>query len=103
MSAPTRSSDLNARERKRAQGRKAQRIIQQRAREHVENLERQVAELSKEKEQPLKRNSELEVQIAELQMTLPLQGWQTLGGPRRVGIALAYSTNNYIMPKSSIL
>jgi uncharacterized protein YlxW (UPF0749 family) len=100
MSAPTRDSNLDARERKRAQDRKAQRLIRQRTREHIENLERQVAELSKEKEQALKRNSELEAQIAELQMT---QGGQTLGGPGHVGIAPAYGTNNYIMPKSSTM
>jgi hypothetical protein len=59
----------------------AQRIIRQQNREHIENLERQVAELSEEKEQldqALQRNSELEAQI---------------------GIAPAYGTNNYIMPK----
>ena len=63
------------------------------SREHIENLERQVAELSEKKEQlgqALQRNSELEAQIATLQqqvthMALLLQGRQS--------IAPAYGTN----------
>src|SRR3954462_1857366 len=38
-------------ERKRANDREAQRIIRQRTREHIEHLERQVAELGEQKEQ----------------------------------------------------
>lgn len=60
-------------ERKRANDREAQRIIRQRTREHIENLERQVAELGDQKEQlnkALQHNAELEAQIAHLQQQL---------------------------------
>jgi len=60
-------------ERKRANDREAQRIIRQRTREHIENLERQVAELGEQKEQlnkALQHNAELEAQIAHLQQQL---------------------------------
>jgi len=88
-------------ERKRANDREAQRIIRKRTREHIENLERQVAELSEEKDQALQHNSELETQIATLQqqvthMALLLQGRQSLVG---IGIAPAYGTSNCIIPK----
>ena len=89
-------------ERKRANDREAQRIIRQRTREHIENLERQVAELSEEKDQALQRNSELEAQIATLERQIThmlLQGSQSPVGPEHIGIAPAYSTNNYIIPK----
>src|SRR5271170_7662292 len=91
-------------ERKRTKDREAQRIIRQQRLEHIENLERQVAELSEEKEQALQRNSELEAGIATLQqqvthMALLLQERQSLVGPGHIGIAPAYGTNNYIMPK----
>jgi transposase len=74
-------------ERKRANDREAQRIIRQRTREHIENLERQVAELGDQKEQlnkALQHNAELEAQIAHLQqqladMALMLQYQQSPG------------------------
>lgn len=91
-------------QRKRANDREAQRINRQRTREHIGNLERQVAELREEKDQALQRNSKLEAQIAALQrqimhMALLLQGSQSLVGPGHIGIAPAYGTNNYIIPK----
>ena len=60
-------------ERKRANDREAQRIIRQRTKEHIEDLERQVAELPEIKEQLNKaqqRNAELEAQVASLQRQL---------------------------------
>ncbi len=60
-------------ERKRANDREAQRIIRQRTKEHIEDLERQVAELPEIKEQLIKaqhRNAELEAQVASLQRQL---------------------------------
>ena len=91
-------------ERKRENDRESQRIIRQRTREHIENLERQVAELSGEKDQALQRNSELEAQNTALQrqvthMALLLQGSQSLVGLGHIDIAPAYGTNNYIIPK----
>jgi septal ring factor EnvC (AmiA/AmiB activator) len=103
-------------ERKRANDREAQRLIRQRTRKHIENLERQVAEkdqryselerqvaeLSKEKDQALQRNSELEAQITTLERQIThmlLQGSQSIVGPGHIGIAPAYGTNNYIIPK----
>lgn len=90
-------------ERKRTKDREAQRIVRQQTKEHIENLKRQAAEPSEEKEQldqALQRNSELEAQIATLQrqvthMALLLQGRQSLVGPGHIGIVPAYSTNNY--------
>jgi myosin heavy subunit len=64
-------------ERKRANDREAQRIIRQRTREHIENLERQVAELGEQKEQlnkALQHNAELEAQIAHLQQQVTEMG-----------------------------
>ena len=85
-------------ERKRANDREAQRIIRQRTREHIESLERQVAELSEQKEQlkkVLQHNSELEAQIAVLQqqvadmaLLLRAQGY-TDTGP-------AYGTSSFL-------
>lgn len=63
-------------ERKRANDREAQRAIRQRTKEHIENLERRVAELSATNEtsaklmQALKRNEELEQEIAILRSRL---------------------------------
>ena len=70
-------------ERKRANDREAQRIIRQRTKEHIEDLERQVAELPEVKDQLSKsqqRNVELEAQVASLQRqlaeTTPLLQWR---------------------------
>ena len=87
-------------ERKRANDREAQRIIRQRTREHIENLERQVAELSEEKEQlskAVQHNSDLEAQIAALQrqvadMALLLQYRQSPGVQGFTDTAPAYGT-----------
>jgi len=63
-------------ERKRANDREAQRAIRQRTKEHIENLERRVAELSAVNEtgaklmQALKRNEELEQENAILRSRL---------------------------------
>lgn len=63
-------------ERKRANDREAQRAIRQRTKEHIENLERRVAELSATNEtsaklmQALKRNEELEQENAILRSRL---------------------------------
>ena len=64
--------------RKRANDREAQRIIRQRTREHIENLERQVAELGEQLDKALQYSSELETQNGVLQrqfaeMTVQLQ------------------------------
>jgi hypothetical protein len=102
-------------ERKRANDREAQRIIRQRTREHIENLERQVAELGEAKEQlgKLERqvaelsevngqlgkaNSGFKAQIATLQWQIAqlLQDRQSLGYVR---IAQTYGINNYIAHK----
>ena len=60
-------------ERKRANDREAQRIIRQRTKDHIENLERKVAELDGRQEQlnkVLEHNTELERQIADLRQQL---------------------------------
>jgi len=63
-------------ERKRANDREAQRAIRQRTKEHIENLERRVAELSATSDtgaklmQALKRNEELEQENAILRSRL---------------------------------
>ena len=94
-------------ERKRANDREAQRIIRQRTKEHIENLERQVTELSERKEQQdqeqqlnkaLERNSELEEQIAVLQrqvadMAQLLQYRQSPGVQGYTDTAPAYGTS----------
>ena len=88
-------------ERKRANDREAQRIIRQRTREHIESLERQVAELSEEKEQlskAVQHNSDLEAQIAALQrqvadMALLLQYRQSPGVQGFTDTAPAYGTS----------
>lgn len=92
------------REKKRAHDRKSQQIIRERTRERIKTLEQQVAELSEAKEQldkALQCNSELEAQIAALQrqVTLLLMDGQRLIEPEYMGIAPAYGTNNYIMPR----
>ena len=89
-------------ERKRANDREAQRIIRQRTREHIENLERQVAELGEQKAQltkALQHNSELEAQIAVLQrqvadMALLLQYRQNPGVQGYTDTAPAYGTSS---------
>jgi phage I-like protein len=60
-------------ERKRANDREAQRTIRQRTKEHIENLEHQVAELSAKGEQMdrvIERNAALEAEIAHLRQQL---------------------------------
>ncbi|KAL1986449.1 hypothetical protein VTN96DRAFT_6369 [Rasamsonia emersonii] len=62
-------------ERKRANDREAQRTIRQRTKEHIENLEHQVAELSAKGEQMdrvLQRNAALEAEIAHLRQQLSM-------------------------------
>ncbi|KAL1963621.1 hypothetical protein VTN77DRAFT_7942 [Rasamsonia byssochlamydoides] len=62
-------------ERKRANDREAQRTIRQRTKEHIENLEQQVAELSAKGEQMdrvLERNAALEAEIAHLRQQLAM-------------------------------
>ena len=71
--------------RKRANDREAQRINRLRTKEHIENLEQQVAELSEQRghfQKVLQHNSDLEAQIAVLRrqvtdMALLLQYRQT--------------------------
>lgn len=60
-------------ERKRANDREAQRTIRQRNREHIESLERQVAQLTARKEQldnALQQNAVLEAEIERLKRQL---------------------------------
>ena len=60
-------------ERKRANDREAQRTIRQRTREHIENLEKQVSELSEHKEhldEALQQNAALETEIEHLKQQL---------------------------------
>ena len=60
-------------ERKRANDREAQRTIRQRNREHIESLERQVAQLTARKEQldsALQRNAVMEAEIERLKRQL---------------------------------
>lgn len=60
-------------ERKRANDREAQRTIRQRTKEHIENLENQVAELRAKSEQMnrvMQRNAVLEAEIAHLRQQL---------------------------------
>ena len=60
-------------ERKRANDREAQRTIRQRNREHIESLERQVAQLTAKKEQldsALQQNAVLEAEIERLKRQL---------------------------------
>jgi hypothetical protein len=93
-------------ERKRANDREAQRIIRKRTREHIENLERQVAELSEQKDQlskALQHNSELEAQIAALQrqltdMALMLQYRQSPGPHAYPDTGPAYATTSCVLP-----
>jgi hypothetical protein len=62
-------------ERKRANDREAQRTIRQRTREHIENLEHQVAELSakgEQMDQVIQRNAALEAEIAHLRQQLTI-------------------------------
>ncbi|KAH8698844.1 hypothetical protein BGW36DRAFT_151334 [Talaromyces proteolyticus] len=62
-------------ERKRANDREAQRTIRARTKEHIENLEHQVAELSAKGEQVdrvLQRNAALEAEIAHLRQQLAM-------------------------------
>jgi len=97
-------------ERKRANDREAQRIIRQRTREHIENLERQVAELSDQKEQlnkALRQNAELEAQIAHLQqqladMALLLQYRHSPGVPGYPDTAAVYTARSCV-PLSSLI
>lgn len=97
-------------ERKRANDREAQRIIRQRTREHIENLERQVAELGDQKEQlnkALQHNAELEAQIAHLQqqlaeMTLLLQYRHSPGIPGYTDTTTAYTARSCV-PLSSLV
>ncbi|GAD92835.1 bZIP transcription factor, putative [Paecilomyces variotii No. 5] len=68
-------------ERKRANDREAQRTIRQRTKEHIEHLERRVAELSAKEEQfdnALRRNTALEAEIAHLRHQLAMSGSGTL-------------------------
>jgi hypothetical protein len=98
-------------ERKRANDREAQRIIRQRTKEHIETLERQVAELSEQKEQlnkALQHNSELEAQIAVLQrqvedMALLLQYRQSPGVHGYTDTAPVYGTSSYVWPSPLVL
>jgi myosin heavy subunit len=91
-------------ERKRANDREAQRIIRQRTREHIENLERQVTELGEQKEQlnkALQHNAELEAQIAQLQqqvaeMALMLQYRQSPGVPTYSDTATVYTARSCV-------
>jgi len=64
----------------------------------------QVADLSEQLDKVLQRNSEREEQVAALQQQVThmaplLQDGESLVGPGYIGIAPAYGTNNYIMPK----
>lgn len=62
-------------ERKRANDREAQRTIRQRTKEHIEHLERRVAELTAKGEQfddILRRNAALEAEIARLRNQLAM-------------------------------
>jgi hypothetical protein len=96
-------------ERKRANDREAQRIIRQRTREHIENLERQVAELGEQKEQlnkALQHNAELEAQIGHLQqrlaeMALLLQYRQSPGVPEYADTTPIYTARSCV-PLSSL-
>ena len=85
-------------ERKRANDREAQRIIRKCRRERIENLERQVAEVSRQKQQrdkALQHNSGLETQIGVLQpqvaeITVQLQYGQGLGVQKCADTVLPY-------------
>jgi cell division protein FtsB len=69
-------------ERKRANDREAQRTIRQRTKEHIEQLERQVADLSVRGEQMdglLQRNAALEREISYLRQQLAAIGSGRLG------------------------
>jgi hypothetical protein len=89
--------------RKRANDREAQRVNRQRTREHIENLERQVTELSKQKghlHKVLQRNSDLKAQIAVLRrqftdMALLLQYRQTPSVQSFTDADPAYGTSTY--------
>lgn len=93
-------------ERKRANDREAQRIIRKRTREHIENLERQVAELGDQKERldkALEHNSQLEAQIAALQqqiadMAVLLQYRQSPDVHGYTETAPAYGTSSCVLP-----
>lgn len=92
-------------ERKRANDREAQRIIRKRTREHIENLEQQVAELGNQKEQlnkALQHNSQLEAQIAALQrqiadMAALLQYRQSPGVHGYPDAAPVYGASSYVL------
>jgi TolA-binding protein len=96
-------------ERKRANDREAQRIIRQRTREHIENLERQVAELGDQKEQlnkALQHNAELEARVVQLQqqladMALLLQYRHSPGMPEYTDTTTAYTARSCV-PLSSV-
>jgi myosin heavy subunit len=98
-------------ERKRANDREAQRIIRKRTREHIETLERQVAELGDQKEQlskALQHNSELEAQIAALQrqitdMALLLQYQQSPRVHGYTDTAPTYATSSCVLPSPLVL
>lgn len=80
-------------ERKRANDREAQRIIRKNTREHIENLERQVAQFGDKEQQlnkALLRNSQLEAQVATQQayiakMTVVLRQSCGIGGRNDTG------------------
>ncbi|KAJ9299137.1 hypothetical protein DTO271G3_3379 [Paecilomyces variotii] len=68
-------------ERKRANDREAQRTIRQRTKDHIEHLERRVADLSAKEEQfdnVLRRNAALEAEITHLRHQLAMSGSGTL-------------------------
>ncbi|KAJ9247367.1 hypothetical protein DTO207G8_8147 [Paecilomyces variotii] len=68
-------------ERKRANDREAQRTIRQRTKDHIEHLERRVADLSAKEEQfdnVLRRNAVLEAEITHLRHQLAMSGSGTL-------------------------
>jgi hypothetical protein len=98
-------------ERKRANDREAQRIIRKRTREHIETLERQVAELGDQKEQlgkALQHNTELEAQIAALQrqitdMVLLLQYRQSPGAHGYTDTAPTYAPSSCVLPSPPVL
>jgi transposase len=93
-------------ERKRANDREAQRIIRKRTREHIENLERRVAELADQREQlskALQHNSQLEAQIANLQgqieeMAVLLQYRQSPGVHGYADTPPVYGACSYVVP-----
>ena len=72
-------------ERKRANDREAQRVIRQRTREHIEELEQKLVELDGSKDQldkALLRNRELEAQITQLRQQISIV--TTATGPQLI-------------------